>query len=80
MERELHISVFDQGATIPPEYREAIFEPFVQIPDEAGSGLGIELAACRAIIQAHGGRIWVEEGPGDQSNAFRITLPTGSSS
>lgn len=73
----LMVSVADQGAGIPHEYLERIFERFFQVDGAAtrkmgGSGLG--LAIARGIIQAHGGQIWAESEPG-QGSAFRFTLP-----
>lgn len=71
------VSVADQGSGIPPEYRERVFERFFQLDGATtrkagGSGLG--LAITKGIIQAHGGRIWVESAPG-QGSVFRFTLP-----
>ena len=58
-------SVADQGLGIPPEYLDRIFERFYRVQGEghrqAGSGLG--LAICKHIVEAHGGRIWVESTP-----------------
>jgi len=75
--RELQISVVSEGLVVPPEYWEAVFEPFVRGPGDEETGLGIELAVCRAIVQAHAGRIWIEDAPDGQSSVFMITLPTG---
>lgn len=75
MGREFQVAVIDQGPGVPPDYREVIFEPFVQAPGNDGRGMGLGLARCRAIIQAHGGRIWVEEGAGGKGAAFRFALP-----
>jgi two-component system sensor kinase FixL len=50
-----------------------IFEIFSRGNHDA-AGVGIRLAVCRRIIEAHGGRIWVEAGVGGGS-VFRFTLP-----
>ncbi len=53
------LSVEDDGAGVPPDLRERIFERFVRgDDDERGSGLG--LAICRSIVRAHGGEITLE--------------------
>ena len=62
----VRITVADTGPGIPPEYHQEIFGDFFQVPDsgvsdEAGMGLG--LAIARRLVQAHGGRIWVESEP-----------------
>jgi signal transduction histidine kinase len=58
------ISVADEGPGIPAAARELVFEKYVRLPPggapQAGRGLG--LAFCRLAIEAHGGRIWVEDG------------------
>jgi K+-sensing histidine kinase KdpD len=70
------ITVEDSGPGIPAEYREKIFERFVQVPGQRprrrGTGLG--LAFCRLAVEAHGGRIWVDDSPEGGSN-FSFTLP-----
>ncbi len=73
----LEISVTDTGPGIPPEQLEQIFERFRRLDhsrsrDRGGSGLG--LAIARAIVEAHGGTIRAESGPG-QGATFRIDLP-----
>lgn len=68
-------SVIDSGAGVPPGEEELVFEKFHRGEAEgaiAGAGLG--LAICRAIIEAHDGRIWVEPRVGGGA-AFRFTLP-----
>ena len=60
----VQIRVADQGPGIPPEAREQVFEEFYRKdsgPGRGGTGLG--LAIARAIILAHGGRIWAESSP-----------------
>jgi len=72
------LSVTDQGIGIPPEQRVRIFERFYQAPTAgrrpAGTGLG--LAICKQIVEAHGGRIWVEGQPG-LGSCFYVSLPLG---
>jgi two-component system, sensor histidine kinase and response regulator len=59
---ELRVS--DSGAGVPPEMKETIFERFVQAEEGAAprTGHGLGLAFCRLAVEAHGGRIWVEDG------------------
>jgi signal transduction histidine kinase len=59
---EVEVRVSDTGVGIPEEHRENVFERFYQADDDAGrrrfGGLGLGLYISRAIIDAHGGRIW----------------------
>lgn len=71
----MHLSVTDDGAGIPYADQSKIFDKFVQVDSEhavGGSGLG--LAIAKEIVQAHGGRIWVDSTPGEGST-FTFTLP-----
>ncbi|MEM7594328.1 MAG: ATP-binding protein [Cyanobacteria bacterium P01_A01_bin.83] len=71
----VEIFVADRGAGIPLEYQGKIFEKFVQVEtakDVGGSGLG--LAICKEMVQAHGGRIWVNSTVGEGST-FTFTIP-----
>lgn len=70
----VEISVSDDGPGVPPADRERIFEPWVRGADRRDSGLGLGLAICRRIVEAHGGRIGVDEAPGGGSR-FHFTLP-----
>jgi two-component system sensor kinase FixL len=65
------ISVADTGSGIPPAIEAQLFQPFVTTKS---AGMGIGLSVCRAIIEAHGGRLWVERNPGGGS-VFWFTLP-----
>src|SRR6185436_1395925 len=58
----VRVRVSDEGPGIPLAQREKVFEPFYrgrEEPERPGSGLGLSIA--RAVVTAHGGRIWVEE-------------------
>jgi signal transduction histidine kinase len=65
------VTVRDNGPGISPEARSRLFEPFATT---RSTGMGMGLAIGRAIVEAHGGRLWAEEGPG---GCFRFTLPVG---
>ena len=68
-------AVRDTGPGIPPEYRTRVFDRFVQITNRTGRrrGTGIGLNFCQLAIEAHGGKIWVEEAPGGGSE-FAFTV------
>ena len=73
----LAVSVTDTGKGIPPEALERVFERFFRADSArqsltGGSGLG--LAIVRAIVEAHGGRIWAENVAGAGAR-FTFTLP-----
>ena len=74
---EVRVRMSDTGEGIYPEEREKIFEEFYRIGDELagrakGSGLGLSIS--KKIVEAHGGRIWVESEIGKGSTFF-FTLP-----
>lgn len=75
----VEIRVEDSGRGVPPELRERIFDPFVQAESGGSavtrSGRGLGLAFCRIAVEAHGGRILVEDG--DPGAAFSLSLPQG---
>jgi two-component system, OmpR family, sensor histidine kinase KdpD len=73
----VRISVSDTGPGIPPEQRERIFERFVQGQDGGEPGAtGLGLAIVRDIVQAHGGRIFLDSELGKGSR-FTLELPRG---
>ena len=74
---QLLLSVTDEAPWIPDEERSTIFDPFVRgsagSPNREGVGLGLFIA--RHIVEAHGGRIWVDPEP--NRTTFRVLLPAG---
>jgi two-component system, OmpR family, sensor histidine kinase KdpD len=71
----IEVEVADLGPGFPPDDLEKIFEMYYRGPDDVGQkGYGLGLAICRAIVQAHGGRIWaVNQMEGGA--AIRFTFP-----
>jgi signal transduction histidine kinase len=85
----IQLAVQDSGVGIPPEDQERIFDRFFVLENTAlhrssktafkGGGLGLGLTVARGIIEAHGGRIWVESDGRDEEqlpgSTFHILLP-----
>ncbi|SEM52570.1 Signal transduction histidine kinase [Stigmatella aurantiaca] len=69
------VTVRDTGPGIPREAQPHLFERHWQAEKTARQGSGLGLYIARGIIQAHGGRLWVESAPG-QGSAFTFCLPT----
>ncbi|MDO8472566.1 MAG: ATP-binding protein [Dehalococcoidia bacterium] len=77
VDSELVVCVKDQGIGISGEDQSRLFQPFYRATDASkidaqGSGLG--LVVCRRIVEAHGGRIWLESRAGEGSTFF-FTIP-----
>lgn len=71
----LHVTVTDTGVGIAPEDVGRLFERFYKSDRaRAGGGTGLGLAIAKHIVQAHGGRIWVESNEG-QGSKFTFSLP-----
>jgi two-component system sensor histidine kinase KdpD len=71
----VEISVHDDGPGIPPEHQLRLFDKFYRAyAATAAPGAGIGLAISKGLVEAHGGRIWVESDPGS-GTTFRFTLP-----
>lgn len=77
-EREfLKLSVQDTGSGIPANMIDSIFDPFTQVAAKKSGGAsstGIGLTFCKLVIEAHGGKIWVESELGKGSTFF-FTIP-----
>lgn len=72
----VELAVVDTGPGIPPEERERIFEKFTQVKGRHGArrGSGLGLTFCRLAVEAHGGQVWVEDGPEGVGSRFVVEL------
>ena len=73
----LVIGVSDSGPGITPSDQGKLFEPFQRLEESRSGrtrGVGLGLLVCRRLVEAHGGRIWVESEPGHGSTFF-FTMP-----
>ncbi len=71
---EVRFSVADTGAGIPAQSLPHIFDRFWQARRAGSRGAGLGLAICKGIVEAHGGRIWVESTEG-RGSTFSLTIP-----
>jgi signal transduction histidine kinase len=77
-EKEVTLSVADEGMGIAPEHLNRLFEKFYRVKSElAGTGLGLPVA--REIVEKQGGRIWARSAPG-KGSTFYFTLPLAGAS
>ena len=76
LERTLEVTVCNEGAGFPPDRLSRVFELFMRGHDEPSiPGVGLGLAICKAIVEAHGGSIVARNQPGGACVCF--TLPRG---
>ena len=68
----VEIMVSDTGHGVPEEFLPRLFEPFMTTKE---TGMGVGLSISKTIIEAHGGRLWVEANP-IGGTIFRFTLPS----
>jgi two-component system sensor kinase FixL len=66
----VEIAVADTGGGLTPDVAARLFQPFVTTKQK---GMGLGLSICRTIVEAHGGKIWVEVNPGG-GTIFKFTL------
>jgi len=75
-ESEWLLKVTDNGIGIPEQYREKVFDLFARLHSRNEyEGTGFGLAACRRIVELHGGRIWIESASNGNGTCFCFTLP-----
>lgn len=70
--REVLIQVSDTGEGMPAETVSHVFDRFYK--GKGSKGLGLGLAITKALVESHGGRIWVESAPGEGTR-FSFTIP-----
>ncbi len=77
-DRQVVVGVSDQGPGISLEDQAKLFEPFQRLKTILPtSGVGLGLVVCKRLVEAHGGRIWLESRPGEGST-FLFTVPLAS--
>ncbi len=76
-DQEVTVSVEDHGIGIPSEDQSRIFEKFYRGANavDVSSGTGLGLAICRGLIEAHGGKIWVESEGQGRGSRFSFNIP-----
>ncbi len=75
-----HVEIIDTGPGIPPDEREKVFDKFRQLAgtrtqQQGGTGLGLSIAS--GIVEAHGGKLWVDAGDNGQGCNFQFFIPLG---
>ena len=68
------VGVSDEGIGISPENQKKLFAPFSRIPGCGVKGIGLGLVVCKRLVEAHGGRMWIESQP-SKGSTFLFTLP-----
>ncbi len=78
----IEIAVEDEGPGIPSQLRERVFERFYRAPSNGAAagrsgGIGMGLAIGKGIVEAHSGRIWIEDGTAGRGARIAFTVPVG---
>src|SRR6185503_724000 len=79
----VQISVGDQGRGVPEDLRERVFDKFFRatgdcvVKSNRPRGVGMGLAIAHGIVEAHGGRIWLESGGDGRGTRVPFTVPVG---
>ena len=68
----IQVTMRDHGCGIAPGDLERVFQPFVTTKP---SGMGMGLAICRSVAEAHRGRLWADSGPA--GTVFHLRIPVG---
>jgi K+-sensing histidine kinase KdpD len=80
-DQTIRLSVEDEGCGVPVELRERIFDKFFRAMRDGDSsthqptGTGMGLAIAKGIVEAHGGRIWIEAAPRERGSRLVVALP-----
>ena len=74
-EQDLVVEVRDTGAGLSPQEQQRLFQPYYRSEgDRSLPGTGLGLSLCKQLVEAHGGKIWVESEPG-KGSTFSFTVP-----
>jgi two-component system sensor histidine kinase KdpD len=78
----IEISVEDQGPGIPADMRARVFERFFRAPggresEDRHGGIGMGLAIAKGIVEAHGGKIWIDDARAGPGTRVSFTVPVG---